>query len=66
MIEIKLIARNADHSMKYSLDDIGRWLDVNMPNPTMDLPQRWHLQIATDTICFEEDHDATLFALRWS
>ena len=48
--------------------EMGLWLDTHMPNPPLDEPQRWSI-IGTDTLArrieFADQHDATLFALRW-
>ena len=50
--------------------EVGLWLEQNMPNPPLPETQRWTL--GQDTINgfrygikFENDHDATMFALRW-
>ena len=51
------------------IDQIGCWLDQNMPNPPLPEPQRWSLGISNDGrsgIQFANELDATLFLLRWS
>lgn len=53
--------------------EVGLWLDQHMPNPPLPEPQRWTLGQDQDSntnnyrygIRFENDHDATMFALRW-
>lgn len=48
--------------------EIGSWLDQNMPNPPLPDAQRWTLGVSADGrygIQFANDHDATLFLLRW-
>ena len=49
--------------------EIGHWLNRNMPNPLLPDPQWWSLGVSDDGrsgIQFANDHDATLFLLRWS
>jgi len=52
------------------IHDIGAWLDENMPNPPLPDTQRWTIGYMNGTerygIHFEDDFDATLFALRWA
>jgi hypothetical protein len=48
--------------------EVGHWLDQNMPNPPLPEPQRWSLGVSDDGrsgIQFANDHDATLFLLKW-
>ena len=52
--------------------EMGLWLDKHMPNPPLPETQRWTLGQDQDPsnnyrygIRFENDYDATLFALRW-
>ncbi len=50
--------------------EVGIWLDQHMPNPPLPETQRWTLgQDKNDSfrygIKFENDYDATMFALRW-
>ncbi len=48
--------------------EIGIWLDENMPNPPLPEPQRWTIGHSEDErpgIRFENEQDATLFMLRW-
>ena len=51
------------------LEDIGFWLDATMPNPPLPDTQRWELgydDTRTRTgIRFFNEHDATIFKLRW-
>lgn len=53
---------------KEYLDSIGPWLENNTPNPPMPEEQRWSLVIVGVGygIRFHNDHDATVFALKWS
>jgi len=59
------------------LSDVGDWLETQMPNPPINETQRWTLvtKLITDDngkdidykymISFNDDYDATMFALRW-
>jgi hypothetical protein len=50
------------------LQALGLWLDENMPNPPLPEEQRWTIGRSADGrigIRFANDHDATLFSLRW-
>lgn len=46
------------------LQEIGEWLDTQMPNPPLPEPQRWTLVDRTE-IEFVNEQDALLFKLRW-
>lgn len=46
------------------LQEIGEWLDTQMPNPPLPEPQRWTL-IGPTEIEFSNEQDALLFKLRW-
>jgi hypothetical protein len=65
MIDMAFSKRHRD-----AINDIGFWLDVNMPNPPLPEPQRWDIGYSQDSklygIRFVDNKDATLFALRWS
>lgn len=64
MIDVKYNLHLASHR----LDEIGRWLDDNMPNPPLPWPQRWSFGYnwqGVSGIRFLNDADATLFLLRW-
>jgi hypothetical protein len=50
--------------------EIGLWLEEHMPNPPLPETQRWTLGQDKNNgfrygIKFENDYDATMFALRW-
>ena len=50
--------------------EVGLWLDQHMPNPPLPETQRWTLGMDKNNgfrygIKFENDYDATMFALRW-
>ena len=50
--------------------EVGLWLEQNMPNPPLPETQRWTLGQDKNNgfrygIKFENDYDATMFALRW-
>ena len=45
--------------------EIGLWLDANMPNPPLPDPQRWSIDTHRKSIQFTDSHDALLFSLRW-
>jgi hypothetical protein len=53
--------------------EVGLWLEQNMPNPPLPDPQRWTLgyhnsspgEVHRYGIKFENDYDATMFALCW-
>ena len=65
MIDVKYNLHLASHQ----LDDIGCWLENNMPNPSLPEPQRWsfgYSSYGVSVIRFLNDVDATLFLLRWS
>lgn len=50
------------------IQEIGEWLDSNMPNPPLPEPQRWSIGMSEDGrtgIQFADERDATLFLLRW-
>lgn len=55
---------------KYA-NDIQEWLDKYIPNPPLCEPQRWGLVCDTEgielliRICFANEKDATMFALKW-
>lgn len=56
---------------KYAeLDEIGHWLETNMPNPPIDEPQRWTLgydvNMSRMGIRFFNKQDAFLFSLVWA
>lgn len=57
------------HDSHALIQEVGTWLDQNMSNPPLPEPQRWTLGYSQDGrvgIRFFNDHDATLFALRWA
>jgi len=50
--------------------EVGLWLEQHMPNPPLPETQRWTLGQDKNNafrygIKFENDYDATMFALRW-
>jgi len=45
--------------------EIGYWLDDNMPNPPLPETQRWTIITESGRIEFEDPQDAVLFQLRW-
>jgi hypothetical protein len=51
------------------INEIGSWLDNNMPNRPLPDLQRWSIGYATDAtrcgIRFADEYDATIFLLRW-
>lgn len=55
-----------------TLVDQSLWLEENMANPPLPEPQRWDLvempgRYTTKWVLrFHNDHDATLYALRWA
>lgn len=56
------------HLASQHLEEIGLWLDANMPNPPLPEPQRWSFgynNYGVSGIQFLNDADATLFLLRW-
>lgn len=67
MIEFNLLKRNANLNLKYTVNDIGLWLDSNMPNPFIEkgveYKPRWELDSYRCTIKFANDEDATWFGL---
>lgn len=63
MIDLQLSITQRQH-----IQDIGIWLDINMPNPPLPEPQRWSIGYSKDGregIQFTKDADATIFLLRW-
>jgi hypothetical protein len=51
-----------------SAQEVGEWLDSEMPNPPLPDEQRWTLGHSPDGrvgFRFTNDLDATLFCLRW-
>ena len=52
-------------------NDMGVWLDQNVPNPPLSEPQRWGLVYDSEgvevriRICFANEQDAALYLLRW-
>ena len=57
------------HKME-SMNQIGEWLEKEMPNPPLPEEQRWSLGYAQDGsyrigVRFLNGTDATLFLLRW-
>lgn len=63
MIQIRLKATSSEY-----LNDMGRWLDKEMPNPPLPENQRWAVA-SSDAgifIAFEDDKDATIFTLKWA
>jgi hypothetical protein len=56
------------HGQLSEIMDIGMWLESNMPNSPLPDPQRWSIGYSSDGrvgIRFNDEHDATLFCLRW-
>jgi hypothetical protein len=67
MIDFELTTIKYTHA---EIVEMGIWLDEHMPNPPLPEIQRWTL--GQDRINgfrygikFENDYDATMFALRW-
>lgn len=52
------------------VEEIGLWLEENMPNPPLPEQQRWTLGYDADQerfgLQFFNDYDATIFSLRWA
>jgi len=50
--------------------DVSNWLEINMPNPPLPEEQRWTIGFDPNRgiygISFNNEHDATIFALRWA
>jgi hypothetical protein len=55
------ILRNRD---KTQINELGLWLDQNMPNPPLPEPQRWTIK-SDRQIEFVNDVDASMFLLVW-
>jgi hypothetical protein len=67
MIDFELTKISFTHN---EFIEIGLWLEEHMPNPPLPETQRWTLGQDTNNgfrygIKFENDYDATMFALRW-
>lgn len=56
------------HGAGANVNEIGIWLDANMPNPPLPDTQRWTIGYSPDGrvgIKFFNDADSTHFLLRW-